>query len=281
MLTFVFADGEVPGPGRKVNEWFDDDGEVIARAFIGADIRWIDWPGVGVFAVPAASHEVRVWPEIAVRHEVVVDTFFRVQPIILQALGWEALHASATLGPTGVLGFCGRGGSGKSTLAFAMQQAGWLQFADDALLLRLDGEEVAACPLSFTPRLRLASRVHFADASVLPSQPQPKDAPLNSVFILRQQADFDSPRISLLPRARAFSEVLPHAQCFDPVDPTHSRRLVQSYLALAARVPVFTLEYRPNLQHLPRLIHAILEAAAGFHGGSVGAPELRAGMLLA
>ena len=278
MLTFVFADGEAPAPGRKVNEWFDDDGEITARGFIGADMRWIDWPRAGVFAISTGSNEVRIWPEPGARREVVVDTFFRAQPIILQALGWQALHASATVGPSGVFAFCGRAGSGKSTLAFAMQQAGWRQFADDAVVLRLDRDVVAACPLSFTPRLRPASRVHFAHASPLPSSPHlhPSEVPLHAVFLLRQDAALSGPCVSLMPQAKAFSEVLAHAHCFDPVDPVHSRRLAESYLGLAARVPVFMLEYRPGLQHLPRLTHAVLEAAASFCHDPAGPARLLA-----
>ena len=177
----------------------------------------------------------------------------------------------------------GPSGSGKSTLAFAMQQAGWRQFADDALLLRLDRDEVAACPLSFTPRLRPASRVHFAHDGALPSSPQPHptEVPLDAVFILRQDTDLDSLRVSSVPRARAFSQLLPHAHCFDPVDPTHSRRLAQDYLGLAASVPVFMLEYGPGLQHLPQLTHAVLEAATSSHGVGVFSPEPLSARLLA
>src|SRR5262245_43718840 len=106
MLTFAFASGEAPPPGRQVNEWLDDDGEITARAFSRADLHWIAWPRVGVFAFSGGSHEVRIWPEPGARPEVVIDTFFRVQPIIMQALGWQALHAAASVGPSGVFAFC-------------------------------------------------------------------------------------------------------------------------------------------------------------------------------
>ena len=141
MLTLAFAGGDAPTPGtgRKVNEWCDDNGEVFARAHTSKDLHWIDWPGLGVFAFSAGSHEVRVWPEPGTQHEAIVDTFSRtLEPVILQTLGWQALHAGAAVGPTGVVAFCGRKGSGKSTLAFAMHQAGWRQFADDALVLRFE-----------------------------------------------------------------------------------------------------------------------------------------------
>src|SRR5262245_52135574 len=160
MLKLRHAGGERPASGSKVNEWLDDSGAVLARGFSRASLHWIEWPGVGVFAFSVGSDEVRVWPEPDVRHEAIVDVFDRsLQPIILQALGeWQALHASAAVGSEGVLAFCGRSGSGKSTLAFAMHLAGCRQFADDALVLRLDRACVLARPLSFMQRLRPQSR---------------------------------------------------------------------------------------------------------------------------
>ena len=58
--------------------------------------------------------------------------------------------------------------------------------------------------------------------------------------------DLTSQRISLIPQARAFSELLAHAHCFDAEDPAQTRRLVDDYLELVARVPVFALEYQPR-----------------------------------
>src|SRR5262249_47665583 len=149
---------------RKVNEWVDDAGVVLARGFSSGDLQWIDWVGLGTFGFRAGSHEVRVWPQPGARHAAVVEAFSRtLQPLILQVLGWQVLHAGAVVWHTGVLAFCGSKGSGKSTLAFAMRQAGWQQFADDALVMRLDGGRVMACALPFTPRLRPATRAHFSN----------------------------------------------------------------------------------------------------------------------
>src|SRR5436305_1363403 len=119
MLTLAFAVGEAPAlaTSRKVNEWSDDSGEVVAQAFCSADHCRIDWPGVGVFAFVGDSNEVRVWPALGAPHETVTETFSRVlRPIILQALGLQALHAGAAISPVGAVAFCGRKGCGKSTL---------------------------------------------------------------------------------------------------------------------------------------------------------------------
>jgi hypothetical protein len=282
MLTLTFATGEAPIPTtrRRVNEWLDERG-VFARAFSGKDFYWIDWPGFGVFAFSVNSQAVQIWPEPGTPHEAVVDTFSRMlQPVILQALGWQALHAGAAVGPAGVVAFCGRKGSGKSTLAFAMHQAGWRQFADDVLVLRFGQDRVMSCPLPFTPQLRPASRAHFAYAlSPSTSSPDPTDVPLTTVFLLQQNPDLTSPHISLMPQARAFSELLAHAHCFDAENPTQTRRLVDDYLGLVTRVPVFALEYQPDLQQLPQLIRAVVEAATNRHVDGVFSSELQPAIL--
>src|SRR5262249_14734603 len=162
----------------------------------------------------AGSQEVRVWPESGIRRETIVDIFDRtLQPILLQALGEsQALHASAAVASAGVLAFCGRSGSGQSTLAFAFQPVCCQQVADDALVLRLDGNRVIARPLPFMHRLRPQSRAHFERADELVS---PKldtaDLPLAAVFLLQQDDSLVRARISLVPQLRAFTEVLSHA----------------------------------------------------------------------
>jgi hypothetical protein len=185
--------------------------------------------------------------------------------------------------PAGVLAFCGSKGSGKSTLAFAMRQAGWRQFADDALVLRLDKDRVRAVPLPFAPRLRPASRAQFARAGRPPLLPprraQPADLSLRSMFLLEQNARLTNVRVSLIPKARAFSELLRHAHCFDAEDQAHKRQLVNDYLELVARVQAFLLEYRPDFRQLPRLIRAVMEAASGIDADAICSSELRPAVL--
>jgi len=162
-----------------------------------------------------------------------------------------------------------------------MRHADCQQFADDALVLRFERHLVTACPLPFAPRLRPPSRAYFAHARApLPSlqKPQASHVPLRALFLLKQDANLTSPRISLMPLARAFSELLPHVHCFDTEDPTHVRQLAESYLELVARVPVFTLEYRPDFQLLADLTRAVVEAAAGIEAGAVSSSELRPGV---
>ena len=265
MLSLSILEGVAPATGRQVNAWTDECGKVFARVFSSDDHYRIDWPGVGAFAFRLGSRDVLVWPEPDARHEEISDTFGRLlQPVILQALGKQALHAAASVGPTGTIAFCGNAGSGKSTLGFAMRQAGYRQLADDALVLQLEQDRVSVCPLPFAPRLRPVSRLHFGYADQNPAphvDVWPADLVVSAIFLLRQDEQAERPRPVLLPQAQAFPAVLAHAYCYDAQDRSHIRRLVDDYLAMVSRVPVFALQYRPDLQRLPQLIEIIQDAA--------------------
>jgi hypothetical protein len=272
MLSLSILEGVAPATGRQVNEWTDDCGKVFARAFSSDDHYRIDWPGVGAFAFRPGSRDVLVWPEPNARREDISDTFDRLlQPVILQALGKQALHAAAAAGPCGTIAVCGNAGSGKSTLGFAMRQAGYRQLADDALVLRLEQDRVSVCPLPFAPRLRPASQLHFGYSDQNPAphvDVRPADLVLSAVFLLRQDEQTERPRLALLPKAQAFPAVLTHAYCYDAQDRSHVRRLVDSYLAIVSLVPVFALQYRPDLQRLPQLIEMIKDAAGSSNAKS-------------
>ena len=268
MLTLAFAEGQAPAhlTDQQGTPWLDDQGSMCARTFSTEDLHWIDCPGLGVFTFSADSREVQVWPEPGTERETVIEAFsWLLQRVILQALGWEVLHASAVAGPAGAFAFCGRSGSGKSTLAFAFHQEGWRQLADDGLVLRLDRDRVMTCPLPFRPRLRAGARAHFVHArmNLSPAPELTREVPLTAVFMLRQDATLAHPRISPVPKVRAFSQLLPYAHCFDTEDPKHTRRFIHDYLCLSARVPVYTLYYRPEFKNLLQLMCAVMAAAKG------------------
>ena len=265
LLSLTISEGVAPTTGRQTEEWRDECGKVFARAFSADDHYRIDWAGLGTFAFRPGSRDVLVWPEPDAPHEEISDTFDRLlQPVILQAVGKQALHASAVVGPSGTIAFCGNAGSGKSTLGFAMRQAGYRQLSDDALVLQLEGDRVSVCPLPFASSLRPASRLHFGYSDQIPTPRvdlRPADLALSAIFLLQQDDQIGRPRLALLPQAQAFSALLAHANCFDAQDRSQTRRLVDSYLAIVSLVPVFALHYRPDLQRLPQLIEIIQDAA--------------------
>jgi hypothetical protein len=91
---------------------------------------------------------------------------------------------------------------------------------------------------------------------------------LSAIFLLRQDEQTERPRLALLPKAQAFSALLAHAHCYDAQDRSHTRRLVDSYLTIVSLVPVFALQYRPDLQRLPELIEMITDAAGSSNAKS-------------
>jgi hypothetical protein len=269
MLTLVLAEGAPPSSKstRQINEWFDDHGRFCGRAFSSGDLRWIEWAGAGVFAFQAGSRVVRVWPEANAPSSIIHDAFFRVlQPIILQAVGMQALHAGAAAGPLGAVAFCGRSHSGKSTLAFAMRNEGWRQIADDALVWRLDeANRVLARPLPFTPRFRPPTLAHFGSARSYAESPgsrQSPETPLIAIFLLMQDSGLASPQFERARHAESFAKVLAHAHCFDENDSFLHRQMTISYLELAARVPVIALRYPPSLERLTDLTRAVVDEVA-------------------
>jgi len=275
MLTLEFArGGSAPdfSTGRQVDLWRDERGEVCARLFAGPSLKWIDWPGLGVFWFAPGDTSVRVQPADRVDPDLLGETFARMlQPAILQAMGWQALHASAVVGPAGLLAFSGSAQAGKSTIAFALDRAGFRHFADDALVIDVAAVEVQAHALPFAPRLRPSAREHFGAAARPIVRAGGERAPIAAFFLLTQDTALAGPpRRTRVPAARAFSQLMTHAHCFDPDDPIESRRLVEDYLSIVARVPVYELTYRPAFDRLPELVESITDEYTS-HPGPVGA----------
>lgn len=273
MLTLRFAPETTrreSASGRLVQTWTDDAGAEFARAFVAGSARWIDWPALGVFTFGGATRVVDVVPARGVSREVVSASFRRsIQPVILQALGWQALHAGAAGTRAGVIALCGRGHSGKSTLAHALGQAGYPQIADDAVVFTCQREGVIVQPLPFTPQLRPASRSYFEAQSAGERhediEPIAPPAPMRAVFVLQQDPGGTTrPVIRQLSAVDAFSALLTHAHCFDQRDAEHMRGLVEAYMTVAQQVPVFTLTYRPNFAAIDGLVDAVIDAAIGF-----------------
>ena len=250
--------------------WRDGQGLEYARAYAGGGESWIAWRNLATFAFSNAAADVRAWPEPDVPDDRVADVFERVvQPIVLQAMGCQALHASAVAGDGGVLAFCGVGHSGKSTIAYALGQRGYRQIADDAVVLNVSPGRIAVRPLPFAPSLRPASLLHFDKPGSAPGcgrvhQPNAVDdgSPLKAVFILRQDADKSAPAgPDRLSPVQAFSALLTHAHCFDETSGAQTRRLAEDYLTVAGQVPVMTLNYPPRFAQIESLLRLVERAA--------------------
>jgi hypothetical protein len=248
--------------GRLVQEW-SDDGEVYARAYASQDERWIEWPGVATFVFSRGPRAVTAWPAVSSSPEAIEDTFFRLlQPVVWQAMGSQALHASGVVIDGRVMALCGRSGAGKSTIAYALGRNGD-QWADDAVVIEC-GTDVTAIGLPFAPRLRESARRHFRHQNSVPApRRQVRRQPLGAVIVIDQQPDLPSlVRCRRLTVGEAFRSLVTHAHCFDPADPHDTRRLIEDYSVIADRVPAFALSYQPGFDHLPAVAQAVRDVLA-------------------
>jgi len=265
LLTLQLA--SKPPDIRRAREgcvWRDLDGSVCGRSLIAGHDRWLDWYDVGLLAFNDRSPVVRVWPVRGMTLESARAEFDRMlRPIVLQALGWQALHAGAALTSEGALLFCGRSGAGKSTTAYALGQMGWTQLADDQVVWQLHDGRPKVQALPFKPRLRPLSHARLGDKTS-PRSPWPTSQgliPMAAIYLLEQRTDGAPVSISRVAPAQAFSALLPHAHCFDLSDVDATRVFTDDYLTLASEVPVFKVRYAPDLDRLPELLHTIVSAA--------------------
>ena len=88
-------------------------------------------------------------PENTIKH-LLLD---QVIPLVINLRGGEAFHASAVLGPHGVIAFAGPAGSGKSTIAGSLLKEGYPLVSDDCLTLLEKNQDIYTIPAY--PGLRL------------------------------------------------------------------------------------------------------------------------------
>jgi hypothetical protein len=222
---------------------------------------------VARFRFDGRGEQVAVTMNGCVSEGVVQDVYRRwALPLILQALDLEVLHASAVRGPTGVVGFCGDSEAGKSTLAYGLSRRGYPAWADDALALWVFEGSARAVPLPFALRLRHASAAFFGcDArGPLGSPPSPaiteQGSRLVTLCVLERRDISDvavEVEVSRVSGVAAFAAIAAHAYCFSLKDEARRHRMVERYLALAARVPVLRVRYGSDLMRLSELIDAV------------------------
>ena len=258
--------------GTLVHTWRDLSDAVCAYGYAGPGWWAMELPRAGTFLVEReAPRLIRVFVEPGASRARLDDLYRRsVLPLFLQALGHETLHASAVSGSNGALAFCGERGAGKSTVAYALHQRGFVQHADDTLVLTIE-HAIATLPLPFSPRLRPASAEYFEHSeSAAPSRlPEGDPVPLSGIFILRPSDDAAQPEVSRQPPSRALQAVLAHAHCFEPENRACRLRLLRNYLEISTRVPTFVVTYKPGLERLDALLDTVLASAGETSGVQV------------
>lgn len=232
--------------------WAGADGGVFAYCGSDGERYSMDLPGLARLEF-AGDGPVVAAPCAGADEPAVAEAYWRdALPLVLQARGWEVLHAGAVETSRGVVAFCGDSRAGKSTIAYALHRRGLALWADDAVALDVTPSAIVSRRLPFHVRLRPATAARFdlgARAVRLPDRtPAPRDAaPLAGVCLLERGSDAS---LRALPAAAAYPRVLAQAFCFRLGDLARKRLMLERYLALAARVPVFALTMADGLDRL-------------------------------
>jgi len=247
----------MPPPSRTLNArfevWRDPDGEVYAYAEGLGDEYRMHVPGLASFRFSSCGDEIAAAVASTAKEELVLDAYRRrILPMALHVSGREVLHASGFRSPGGVVALCADSGTGKSTIAFGLSSRGYRLWADDLVAFETSDRGCLAISLPFKMRLRSSAAVLFGlGVNRLP-------AAASDDGVLRREDTSTTPvAVRPVPSAEALGAVLSHAWFFALQDGERKRRLIEHYLELVARIPVFDISFRSGLENLPTILDAI------------------------
>ena len=256
-----------PAPDRPgVHVWRNARGGIVATGFTEGGAHWMHWPYLAAYRFAPGDPSITAYPAANAPLDVLEDTYRRsVVPMALQALGYEALHASASLMPSGVVGFFAASETGKSTFAYGMSQRGFPQWGDDSLLFEPAVRPFVSRRLPFDIRLRPRSSAFFDAAPPGEDQPPivlPESAPVAALCLLtRADRPATSPvAVCRLDPVRAFSWLIAHAHCFNPHDEPRRATMLRHYLDMTALVPVYEITFLASLDVLQAVLDGIVDA---------------------
>jgi hypothetical protein len=252
-------DPVLPGGGPVRQRWLDVDGALVATGGADRERWWMHWPSLGTY-VFGSDGPVVAYPVPGSSYAALEDSFTRgVIPVVMLARGCEALHGSAVLNGSGVVGFCARSGTGKSSLALALARQGTVLWADDTVALPWADDRVESVALPFPVRVDDKARealgrrvdVRFADAGTRET--------LRRVYFLTRDATMDPGRPELTPvtGGSRFERLLAHAHPFELATDARRRVMIERLLRIAAAVPLYELRFAPSLEHLPLLAQSV------------------------
>jgi hypothetical protein len=256
-----------PSDGRWHLVVTDCDGRPYAYTWVARGAFFVYVVGIAVYRFAGATRAVAVRPEPHVDSEDILHAYHSTAlPLGAQAkLVYEAVHASGVLTSAGVVVLCGASEVGKSTTAYGLSRRGYALWADDAVVF--DAEQqgaVASTSLPFTLSLRPRSERYFGQGSSVESIQGPAEGrrePIAAVFLLERcssrSLEGRAVQTDRMTPAAALVALLENAYRFLPRRPERERRMMQTYLELAAHVPVVRTRFVPGLNGLDELLDGI------------------------
>jgi hypothetical protein len=246
----VTVDGLPPPPEQRVGDVVLRDGAGVPCAYGGtvSGRYWVRVPDLGAFELSPDSGEVRASVSSEASRELLLDGYYGTAlPLFAQAvLGYEVMHASAVLVDGGAVAFCGQTGVGKSTIAAALSRRGFAHWADDAVaLVSKPGSPPMSVFMPFTAEGRTISSANGRDEVLL-----------GAVCLLERRRGSGAEMSRPSPSA-AVMGMLSQAYRFSPQPPERRRKMVQTYLDVAAQLPVLLVRFSPSPDQLPPLLDRI------------------------
>ncbi len=229
--------------------WLDNDGSPVAFGSLG-EYGSIEFPGHARFAFHVNGGPVHV-ASLSASGDWIEDAYYRsVLPLVLQARGIEALHASAVETSCGVVAFAAVSGTGKSTLAAALAGAGYPAWADDVVIWRReDCGSVSAIPAPFRIKAGAQPLASFALA--------PGDRTLAAICLLERVPPEEPISVTAGHGTDVFTGLLRHAYCFSLRDQERKRAMMSHYMELSSSVPVCVVRYPTGYDRLPEVIERL------------------------
>jgi len=270
MLKLSIKEVGVPVPppattsNPRVEIWRDTTGAVYAYGEVLGEDCWMHVPGLASFRFTRRDDEVAAAVASGVTEESVIDAYQRrVLPMAIQVRGLEILHASAVIAPGGVTALCGVSQTGKSTIAFGLSRRGYRLWGDDALAFKISNGDALAVSLPFELRLRPSAEKFYGGEAIGRSgadqNPQGIESErLAAICVLRRADDTEaSVSVRRLSFPEAFPTVLAQGCWFTIQDEHDKRRVVDHYMDLAARTPIYDVTFKAGFENMPVLLDAI------------------------
>jgi hypothetical protein len=245
----------------------DRGGVPCAYGWSAQGAYWLEFPGVATFCFRPEAREVAFAAEAGIQRSGIVETYCTaVLPLVYQIIGFEALHASAVRMNDGVVGLCALSETGKSTLAYGLSRRSHDLWTDDVLIVDIAAPGVYCHPVPYTVHMRPDMQRHFGlrtdEGEGLAGDGSGEPAPLGALLLIERGDPRGPSSWRRLPLSEALQALLPHAFRFTLSELDRKRNTMQSYLDLAARVPVIRFRFAPGFDKLNATLDGIEAAVA-------------------
>lgn len=249
--------------------WRDLKGDLVARTTTVGQVHIMNFEGLATYVHETHSTHYLAYPKEEGRDRLVRQMFYRsALPLLLQAQGCEALHASAVLAKDGVFAFCAVSGTGKSTLVNKLYEEGYPLWTDDSFVFKMHVDAGFSYVIPFHPRrnkigpswTRNSVPVDAVDG--MPDHLDPLNglsAPIGAIFVMERVQTAGSTILSLtrLAPAEAIIAVLEQAYVFSLHSQGRKRRMLDVYLRLVRDVPVYRLCIPNSLERLFEVVSVL------------------------